>query len=149
MLVVLLKRRAKFVWLTPGKENIFEMAIKKKLIFIVDDDELVAQMLSDHITRNNLRTVKVFKTGEECLANLDMNPDAVILDYHLDSVVDDAANGLVILQKIKKMDRGIQVIMLSSQDEYGKALQTIISGAFEYVIKNNDAFDRLDALLED
>ncbi len=37
--------------------------------------------------------------------------------------------------------------MLSSQAQYGMALQTIVKGALEYVVKDNDAFKRIDAIL--
>ena len=125
------------------------MSFKQKKIFVVDDDEMMAQMLSDHLQNNPLNQISVFHTGEECIKNLHLNPDVIILDYILNSVVPDASNGLQILEQIKKMDKGVHVIMLSSQDEYGKAAQTIVKGALEYVVKNNDAFNRIDHILAD
>ncbi len=38
--------------------------------------------------------------------------------------------------------------MLSSQSQYGKALQTIIKGALEYVVKDDAAFKKIDRILE-
>ena len=55
---------------------------------------------------------------------------------------------LEILQQIKKADKKICVIMLSSQSQYGKALQTIIKGALEYVVKDDAAFKKIDRILE-
>ena len=40
------------------------------------------------------------------------------------------------------------VIMLSSQDNYGKAVQTIIKGALEYVVKDDLAFERIDRIIK-
>src|ERR1019366_9180928 len=114
------------------------MAVKQKNIFIVDDDEMMAAMLSDHLLINPLNKVTVFNTGEDCIRNLHLNPDVIILDYQLNSVFVGAADGLQILQQIKKMDKDVHVIMLSSQDDYGKALQTIVKGALEYVVKNDE-----------
>lgn len=125
------------------------MALKQKHIFVVDDDELMSAMLRDHLLKNPLNKVTVFNTGEDCVKNLYQNPDVIILDYELDSVSADAANGYQILQQIKKLDRDVHVIMLSSQDEYGKALQTIVKGALEYVVKGDDAFKRIDHILAD
>ncbi len=123
------------------------MAIKQKHIFVVDDDELISQMLCDHLSENPVNKVSLFKTGEECLKNLHLSPDYIILDYHLNSVDQKASDGMQILQQIKKYDSSICVIMLSSQAQYGKALQTIVKGAMEYVLKNEQAFERIDQIL--
>ena len=122
--------------------------MKEKLIFIVDDDEMMTQMLSDHLSKNPMYKISVFGTGEECLKHLNQDPDAIILDYYLNSIKPDAADGLEILKQIKKIDQQTCVIMLSSQEHYGKALQTIAKGALEYVVKDNDAFIKIDAILE-
>jgi len=123
------------------------MAIKQKNIFVVDDDELMATMLRDHLLKSPLNKVTVFNTGEDCIKNLHLAPDVIILDYELNSVDEHAADGYHILQQIKKLDKDVHVIMLSSQDEYGKALQTIVKGALEYVVKGDDAFKRIDHIL--
>ena len=125
------------------------MAIKQKNIFVVDDDELMAAMLKDHLLQNPLHKVTVFNTGEDCIKNLHLSPDIIFLDYELDSVNAQAKDGYQILQQIKKLDKDVQVIMLSSQDEYGKALQTVVKGALEYVVKGDDAFKRIDHILGD
>lgn len=122
------------------------MATKK--IFVVDDDEMLTMMLSDHLQKNPAYQVSVFHTGESAIENLNQNPDVVILDYQLNSVVEDAKDGMHILKAIKKMDNHMAVIMLSSQDNYGKAVQTIIKGALEYVVKDDNAFDRIDRILQ-
>ena len=123
------------------------MATTQKNIFIVDDDSLTAQMLSDHLEEDFRNKVSIFSTGEECIKNLNQNPDVVILDYLLNSVDTSASDGLQILHQIKKWDTSIMVIMISAQDDYGKALQTIVEGATEYVVKDNNAFARIDVIL--
>ena len=124
------------------------MPVKIRKRFIVDDDQLTSTRLSDHLQENPLNEVTVYKTGEECINNLALNPDVIILDYTLNSVIPAAADGLRILEEIKKIDTDVRVIMLSSQDDYGKALQTIVKGAIEYVVKNEDSFKRIDHILE-
>ncbi len=123
------------------------MPVKQRLIFIVDDDQLTSTMLSDHLKENPLNDVTIFSTGEECIRNLTLNPDVIILDYTLNSADKGAADGLQILEQIKKVDNDVRVIMLSAQNDYGKALQTILKGAAEYVIKDDEAFKRIDHLL--
>ena len=124
------------------------MSVKHRVIFIVDDDELTSTMLSDHLKENPVNEVTIFSTGEDCLRNLTLDPDVIILDYTLNANIQGAADGLQILEHIKKIDTDVRVIMLSSQDDYGKALQTIMKGAHEYVIKDEEAFKRIDHILE-
>jgi two-component system, OmpR family, response regulator len=121
--------------------------MKEKLIFIVDDDEMLSGMLFDRLSSNPNYTVQLYPTGEECLKALDQHPDVIILDYYLNTIEPDAANGMEILQEIKKIDKHITVIMLSSQEQYGKAVQTIVKGALEYVVKGQDAFDRIETII--
>ncbi len=117
-----------------------------KKIFIVDDDDMMAIALEDHLTRNTLHEIHVFTTGEECIKNLRMQPDVIILDYNLNSVHKEAANGMVILDAIKKLNRDIPVVLFSSQDAYSVALQSINKGATQYVIKDEKAFDNIVAI---
>lgn len=123
--------------------------IDYKRIFIVDDNEMFAEMLRDHLSKNPKFKISVYHTGEDCITNLFQNPDLVILDYFLNDVSKEAADGLEILSEIKKHNELIQVIMLSSQEHYGVALQTIARGAAQYVIKNDHAFQKIDSFLDE
>lgn len=117
-------------------------------LFIVDDDQMMADMLKDRLSEECPYEVSVYNTGEDCLANLSKNPRVVVLDYHLDSVVPGAEDGMKILEKIKAQDENICVIMLSSQEQYGTALQTIVKGALEYVVKDENAFDNVISIVK-
>ena len=123
--------------------------IQQKQIFIVDDNEMFAQMLNDHLSENPEFSVSVFKTGEDCLKNLFQNPDLIILDYYLNDESKDAADGLEILSEIKEHNEKIHVIMLSGQEHYGIALQTIAKGAAQYVIKDDHAFEKISEYLKE
>ncbi len=120
-----------------------------KLIFIVDDDEMLQTALEDYITRKTQHKVLCFGTGEECMENLKQSPDVIIMDYYLNSVNKDAANGLDTMQAIKKKHSPIHFIMLSSQERYGIALQSLQKGAEQYVIKDEDAFDKIVEMIEE
>jgi DNA-binding NarL/FixJ family response regulator len=122
---------------------------KLKKIFIVDDDEMLTSAFEDYITRKTPHKVRSFGTGEECLKNLNEEPDVIILDYYLNSVQKDAANGMEILQVIKKKYPGIHVIMLSSQERYAVAMKTIQKGAEQYVIKDEDAFEKIVGMVNE
>jgi two-component system OmpR family response regulator len=122
---------------------------KAKKIFVVDDDPLIAEALQDCLTSKIPHLVSAYQTGEECMGHLAEQPDIVILDYYLNSVSKDAANGMEVLQHIKKYYPGIHVIMLSSLERYGTALQTIQKGAEQFVVKDKDAFEKIAAMIEE
>lgn len=118
-------------------------------IFIVDDEPLLSEMLTDYLKEKNVGfNIKSFPTGEACLQSLEEQPDAIVLDYYLNSKEKDAANGIDILKEIKKRNKTLPVIMLSSQKSYGTATQTIMYGAVHYVIKGQDAFEEIFQLIK-
>ncbi len=123
--------------------------MSKKNIFIVDDSEMFSIMLKDHLSQNPANSVSMFSTGEECMKNLYLKPDVIVLDYYLNDVFKDAANGMEILTEIKKQKSPAHVIMLSSQERYVIAAQTISKGAEQYVIKDDNAFDNIDKIINE
>ena len=112
-------------------------------IFIVDDDPAQSSMLKDFLA-NSERNILIFNSGEDCLKNLDNNPDLIFLDYNFDMVGPKAMNGVDILQEIKKRNPAIDVVMLSSQDKIEVAMNTVKYGAFDYIVKGETAFHRAD-----
>ena len=71
------------------------------------------------------------------------------MDYHLDSMDKTAENGLEILKKIKAEQPTTPVVMLSSQEKYGVAAQTLLEGAVYYIIKDDTAFEEAEKMIED
>ena len=120
---------------------------KPKKIFIVDDDEMLTEALSDYLTRSVAHNISVFSTGEDFIQHISENPDVVILDYYLNTVHKDAANGLEVLESIKEYLTNTRVIMLSSQESYVTAAKTIQKGALQYVIKDENAFQKIANLI--
>lgn len=119
-----------------------------KKIFIIDDDAMLSEALSDYLTRDTPHEVSCFDTGEACLKSLRDAPDVIILDYYLDTVQKGAANGMEILKVLKTDYPMINIIMLSSQEHYAVALQTIQKGAVQYVVKDEDAFGKIAAIIK-
>jgi DNA-binding NarL/FixJ family response regulator len=119
-----------------------------KKIFIVDDDEMLTETLSDYLTRKVAHDISVFHTGEDCLEKIDEQPDVIILDFYLNTVNKDALDGLEILKAIRKHRPNARVIMLSSQEKYGVALTTVMKGAEQYVIKDEDAIEKIAKMIE-
>ena len=116
---------------------------KKILIFLVDDDALFLKSLEIEFSDNTESDLKTFSTGELCLEKISENPDVVILDYHLDSIDKNAVNGLETLDRIKDINPLIPVIMLSSQDKIEVAVNCMKHQAFDYIVKSETAFIRL------
>lgn len=116
-------------------------------IFLVDDDALFLKSLEIQFLEHGDFDIETFATGELCIKNLDKNPDVVILDFHLDGIDKTAMNGLKTLDKIKDFDSEIPVIMLSSQDKIDVAVQCIHHKAFDYVVKSETAFVRLQKII--
>lgn len=117
-------------------------------IFVVDDDEMLSMALEDYIARKTKHEVFLFNTGEECLEHLEEQPDIIILDYNLNSVKKDAADGLIILEAIKKVDDHVKVVMLSSQEASWIVVQTKKMGAEQYVVKDENAFEKIVSICD-
>jgi two-component system OmpR family response regulator len=116
-------------------------------IFLVDDDALFLKSLEIEFLENADFTIETYPTGELCVANLSNTPDVVILDYQLDGIVENAMNGLETLDKIKGFNPSIPVVMLSSQDKIEVAINCMHHKAFDYVVKSETAFVRLQKII--
>jgi DNA-binding NtrC family response regulator len=119
------------------------MKTDKIKLFLVDDDALLLKSLEIDFLQHGDFTIETYATGELCLENLSRNPDIIILDYHLDGIDKNAMNGLETLDKIKAFNPDIPVIMLSSQDKIDVAINCMHHKAFDYVVKSETAFVRL------
>lgn len=116
---------------------------KKILLFLVDDDALFLKSLEIEFTDNTESVIKTFPTGELCLENISQNPDVIILDYCLNGIDRNAINGLETLDRIKTANQTIPVVMLSSQDKIEVAVNCMKHQAFDYIVKSETAFIRL------
>jgi two-component system, OmpR family, response regulator len=116
-------------------------------IFLVDDDAVYLKLLAIEFLQHADFTIETFATGELCIPKLSHNPDVIILDYHLDGIDKTAMNGLETLDKIKAFNSDIPVIMLSSQDKIDVAINCMHHRAYDYVVKSETAFMRLQKII--
>jgi len=116
---------------------------KNILIFLVDDDALFLKSLEIEFEQNLKATIKTFTTGEKCLGHLSQKPDIIVLDYYLNSIEETAMNGCETLDEIKAINPHIPVIMLSSQDSIDVAVNCMKHNAYDYIVKSETAFFRL------
>ncbi|WP_291133094.1 response regulator [Flavobacterium sp. UBA7682] len=124
------------------------MKIENKIkLFLVDDDAVFLKSMEIQFLEHADFEIETYPTGELCIENLNRKPDVVVLDYHLDGVVKNAINGMQTLDKIKEINGGIPVIMLSSQDRIDVAVSCMHHKAFDYVVKSETAFVRLQKVI--
>ena len=123
------------------------MKNEKIKLFLIDDDAVFLKLLQIEFLQSADFTVETFATGELCMAKLSSNPDVIILDYHLDGIDKTAMNGMDTLDKIKSYNPDIPVIMLSSQDSIEVAINCMHHRAFDYVVKSETAFVRLQKII--
>lgn len=116
---------------------------KKTTLFLVDDDAFFLKNLEIQFKETTDFLIHTFPTGEMCLENLALNPAIIILDYYLSGVDKKAINGIETLDKIKAANPAIAVVMLSAQDKIDIAVDCMHHHAFDYVVKSETAFVRL------
>lgn len=121
------------------------MTSNPKLIYIVDDEPMQRDMLSDHLKKVSGYEIHSFSTGEEVLGAMKVRQPAIcFLDYHLSSQVREAMNGIDALREMKEVSPGTEVVMISGQDSIDVAVNTMKYGAFDYIVKGEGAFVRAE-----
>jgi two-component system, OmpR family, response regulator len=117
----------------------------EKLIFIVDDDKVILNLLEYTFKSREGYDVKTFASGEDCLAHIEMNPDLIVLDHMFYKQGEKKMSGLDTLIELKKRLKDVPVIVLSGQDDTLLVREFILNGALKYIPKE-DYF--IDALVE-
>lgn len=131
-----------------------ESKIKQKdrryKLFLVDDDTKHLVMLKNHLEKHSeyMLDIFIFSNGESCMEKLYENPDIIVLDYYLDGIKTDAANGLEIMKRILEKIPDVKIIMMSGQDNLQVAIDTIDHGAYDYIIKGESAYLRAQMIVD-
>lgn len=84
-----------------------------RLIFFVDDDKLILNLMEYVFQSKNGYRIRTFSSGEDCLSNLNLNPDLIILDYYFAEGGITKMNGLDVFKEIKARKIKTPVIVLS------------------------------------
>lgn len=118
-------------------------------IFLVDDDVVFLKVLEVELIQHADFDIESFTSGEQCIRHLASKPDIIILDYHLhvEGIDKAAMNGIETLDKIRAINPDIPVIILSSQDKIDVAVDCMHHQAFDYVVKSETAFLRLQKII--
>ena len=118
-------------------------------ISLVEDELQMAEMLKDFTKHKYpMAEVNTYSSGEEALEKISEAQDLFIVDYYLDSDNPNAMNGVQFLNKIKERYANAQVIFLSGQEKAQVAADTMKYGAYDYIVKNDNAFNRLEIVFK-
>jgi len=77
------------------------MPKQTKVVFVIEDEPLQAEMLKDLINSKFKLEVHCFGTGEEAMKNWHLDPTVIVLDHDLNTVDKNAMNGVEVLKRIK------------------------------------------------
>jgi len=109
------------------------MAVKevKEKILVVDDEPSIRKYLQTLLEVDGF-DVETVSSGREALTrvNAGERPDLIILDVLMPEM-----NGLDTLRELMRLDRSLNVIMLSCSNEVGTVVEAIRLGAHDYLTK--------------
>lgn len=111
---------------------------KNPLIFVVEDNQMYNKLVVSYLKTNKLTNVESYLTGEEALQNMHKNPEIIIQDYLLEGMT-----GIEVLIKAKKTNPNVEFIFLSGQDSIDIAINTMKYGAYDYIVKDQMALQKL------
>lgn len=99
-------------------------------------------MHGQYLLNLNYSNITYFSNGNDCLNNLNQNPDIIFLDHNMDGIT-----GLEVLKKIKRHNPSIYVIMVSGQQNINIAVDALEYGAYGYIIKDNLVRDKMTLII--
>lgn len=114
--------------------------LKPLKIFILEDDLWYGTMLEHYLSLNPDYQVYRFESEKLFFQQIHEQPDVVTLDY---SLAEGEADGSKVLKKIKELYPETEVIIISGQEQISTAVELLKSGAFDYIVKDEDTKDRL------
>ncbi len=117
--------------------------MRAKLIFVVDDDRIIQNLLEYTFNSREGYDVMVFSNGEECIHNLTLKPDLIVLDHLFLNNGASMMNGLDVLEEIRKKNKKVPVLVLSSQPSKELIEDFYKKGATSYISKEDYFIDTL------
>lgn len=107
-------------------------------IFIIEKDLFYTELMLHVLHQEGFSQVETFSTSSACIDNLYKSPDIVIIDYNIES-----GRGVEVLHQIKAISPDVQVIFISGQETASVALDALKLGAFDYIMRDSFAMERL------
>lgn len=107
---------------------------KNPLIFIIEDSVVYKDLIVGYLHSKNYDNVKTFNNEEECLKEINAEPDVIVLDYSLTGI-----NGLELMAKVREESPLTSFVFLSGQNDVEIAVKLMKMGADDYIVKNEKA----------
>jgi len=86
--------------------------------------------------------IEIFTNGLDALNNLYKNPDIITLDYTLPDIA-----GEEVLEGILKVNPETPVVVVSGQEDIKTAVSLLKEGAYDYIVKDSEAMERIAKLI--
>ena len=120
-----------------------------KLIYFVDDDKMILNLLEYTFSSRDSYTVKTFRKGEDFIASLSEIPDLVVLDHSFVLQTSEYKNGLEILKKIRANNNNMPVIILSGEQDTQVIDEYNTIGVNKFIAKDSYFIDSLIESIDD
>ncbi len=113
-----------------------------KNILICDDAAFMRMMIKDILTKNGYTVVAEAENGLKAVEKYnESQPDLVLMDITMPEM-----DGIQALKKIKSMDSSAKVIMCSAMGQQAMVIESIQSGAKDFIVKPFQADRVLEAV---
>lgn len=113
-----------------------------KNILICDDAAFMRMMIKDILTKNGYNVVGEAENGLKAIEKYsETKPDLVLMDITMPEM-----DGIQALKKIRSMDSSAQVIMCSAMGQQAMVIDSIQSGAKDFIVKPFQADRVLEAV---
>lgn len=112
-------------------------------VLLAEDNRDQALLIRTKLDQDGSFVVDVAEDGITCLDKLAQDHyDLLLLNYNLPK-----ANGLEVLERVKKQGHNMPVVMLTGQGSEVIAAQAMREGAYDYVIKSEEYLTALPAVM--
>ena len=113
-----------------------------KGILLVDDAAFMRMMIKDILTKNGYNVVGEAENGAKAIEKYnETKPDLVLMDITMPEM-----DGIQALKKIKESDPKAMVIMCSAMGQQAMVIESIQSGAKDFIVKPFQADRVLEAV---
>ena len=113
-----------------------------KNILICDDAAFMRMMIKDILTKNGYNIAGEAENGAKAVEKYnELKPDLVLMDITMPEM-----DGIQSLKKIKETDPGASVIMCSAMGQQAMVIESIQSGAKDFIVKPFQADRVLEAV---
>lgn len=123
---------------------------QKLNVFILNDNLEVAGKLRRYLKKRfgDLLHISLFLNARSCLNMLYNRVDMVVVDDYLYEKGSQGTSGIDVLKKIKDKSPTTEVVILTSDENVGLAVEAMRNGAKEYIINRMGAWQRLQNLID-